>query len=383
MIASQITTALKAAGKQAIVTPPGIASVYINTEIIYNAYGPLLQMIIGQQLNKPDLGPEARLGSVVVNAFFSLMSQVLDIRIALDLSEAMITANAAVNAKKGSALASFFADQGAGTSLAEMVGSGGFMTASGNIKGIATRMYNFADKMLATFPKTDGLQEVRESLSMLTGSLGDEFAFNQAMTPDGFVYDGVVLFKGDMKQIRTAINRFSADALPPAFQKYMQNTGDFSDYDIKESVRMVEGISVDRFTTTLSSKELDPDTAAAMKKLWGGTEFTGEYAIKEGKLFLCGGGKDYSKRLDALLSKAAKGNTTTAKPSIVFSIDFLKLMKTGLEMQGTTPPPIPVDGIPPISGTVGFSDTTMTKDLRIPLKMITSFFLFAQSAQKN
>ncbi len=384
MIATQLTSVLEAAGANAIAAPSGLAHIYVNANLIYSAFGPFLQLMVSQQLSQQNLGPEARIGSAAVNMFFSLFSDLEDLRIALDLTDEAITTTTTVNAKAGSSLASFCADQGGGTSLGGLIPSDGFIAMNGKVKGLPTIMFNITDKVLASMTTNpDEIAPFRESLSKLMGSFGDEFAVNEKLTPDGLVVDAIAGFTGDLSQVRSMFKLMSSDNLPAAFKQFtdqLSGLGGYS-YDITESARIAQGVSVDKFSSQINEKELDPQMSAMLKKMWGGATLSGEYAVKDGKLFMCSGGKDYSKRLDNLLVKAGTSTAAESAP-MSFSIDLLKLMAFAMQMQGQDMPQMPAGTASPITGTVTFSGSSMVKNVDLPLNMFLPLMMAGQQAQQ-
>ncbi len=375
MLAARLASSLEAAGAGAIETPAGAIRIYIDVGTIFQLFGPFVQMQLAAGMGGAGgpSGAERQMGMAAVDLFFNLMGQVKHAIVDLDVNDQTVLATKNVVVKEGTDLAQLFGGQGGGTALAGMLPARSFVV-SGKLKGIGPFVLKLADRWLGkALSNPADAKYVRDSVARFVNGAGEEFAMGLDFTSDGYAGDQIVAFTGTMDDAREYYRSLASEKAPASVRALMRG----GKTTLQENIRQSGGVAVDKFTTTIDSSALGPEAGDQIRKMFGGDAMQGEFALANGKLILCTGGKDCPQRLDGLVARSKDAGGAPSAQPLAFSFDLLKLVE-GIARAMDVGAAAPAGASAPISGTVTFSGTAARSGIAIPIDTIAKVKQYAE-----
>jgi hypothetical protein len=381
MLTTKVRNAFKGAGS--ITAPAGIATIYVDLGTIFQIFGPMVQMQAAMAMNQMP-GANAQAGMAVMDAMFSVLGQVENFSVALDVTGDDIKALGTVNAKAGTDIAQLCANQTGGTALGRLLAAGDVLV-SGKLNGLAGWMLSLSDTMMSKLiADPDEAAVVREAITQFMGKTADELAFAYRFTPGGLQADGVWAFTGTMDDARQYYRLMVSNKMPEGLKKLMASGASGVKFNLQEGVRQVSGVPVDSFTSDFSKATgLDPMVKQQLEAMWGpGGAPAVEYAVAGGKWVMAMGGTDLTQRMNTLIEKAqGPAAGTPSKAPLTVSMDLLSIVGWGMGLAGMTPPAELTKGGAPITGTVTFSGRTIEKRFSVPLKTVGKIKQLVEGAE--
>ncbi|HAK96530.1 MAG TPA: hypothetical protein DCM87_16455 [Planctomycetes bacterium] len=375
MLAARLTSSLESAGAGAIAGPAGAVRIYVDVGTIFQLFGPFVQMQLAAGMGGAGgpSGAERQMAMAGVDLIFNLMGQLKHVLVDLDVNDRSLLVTKDVVAKEGTDLAQLFGSQGGGTALAGMLPARSFVL-SAKLKGIGPFALKLADRWLGkALANPADAKYVRDAFAKFVNGAGDEFAMGGDFSPDGYAGDQVVSFTGTMDDAREYHRAFTSDKTPAAIRALMRG----GTYTLQENIRQSGGVAVDKFTSTVDTSALGAEAGAQLQKLFGGDGMQGEFALANGKLIVCTGGKDCSQRLDALVAASKNSAGAPGAQPVAFNFDILRLAG-GIARAMGAGAEAPAAAAAPVSGTVTFSGAAARSGVVIPIDAIAKVKEFAE-----
>ncbi len=368
-VKSRVQAAFKGAG--GLSAPKGIGRMYVDLGTIYQIFAPMLQMQMGMAMSQVP-GGNAQAGMAAMDVIFSILGQVENFTIDLDVAGQTINALVEINAKQGTDIAQLCANQTGGSTLGSLVKKEGVWV-SGKINGAGGWVLRLTDRMLdKVLPNPAEADAVRGVVRKFMGKTADELTASYRFTPDGLAADAAMAFTGTMADVREYYTFLASEKVPAGLKQLMTSGATGVTFTFTPNVRQSGGVAVDNFKTDYSAATgLDPMVKQQIEALWGGGSVNSEYALVNGTWLVTMGGKDPSKRLDDLIAKAQnpEPGAPQAEP-LKASVDLLQLAGFMMKAAGLSTSPALTKGGPPATATVTFAGRTVTKRVTVPLETI-------------
>jgi len=380
VFATRVRGILQSAGN--IEAPEGIARVYVDFSTMLQTIGQGIEAQIALAVS-PGGVPNAtrRTKLMVFGALFSLLDQIENLTLSIDISGDTAQVSAHITPKWGTDMAQLASNQMRGNVLGNVVPNG-VLTISGELKGMSGWLLGFTEQFLKIIPNPKEADTIRKPLSCFLHSLGDEFAFTYDLGPQGLSVDIAARFKGSIEVVREYYRLMASYKLPQELAQRMGVKPVHVDLALKEGAHQADGVVVDQLTMKFNVQEGIPpihtfgllglllDAPQQALPLWESGEVITNYAVVNDTLVMTMGGKNSYERISTLVLSAKSPSGSAGDAPLKFRVDVLELLKFVMKARSAVRLVAPEGGGKPLTGTVEFAGPTITMQITLPLKIV-------------